>query len=114
MCLLEVIHVFIFDHPLGLFNFLALVGSQSLDVDLLEDFLFDILDVSAYRGAVDLLALALERMSKIVDKLESVKFLLFGLLVEGSDMFECDSAFLVIMQEYLLAEFNVDFIAINC
>lgn len=110
---LENIYIFVFYQFFHLFDLFTLVWSQCFDIDLLEDLLFNIFYISADRGSINFFVLSFEGMSEIVDKINTIKFFLFGFLVKGSNMLICDSTLLVIMQKDLFAEIYIYFLVFD-
>jgi len=110
---LENIYIFVFYQFFHLFDLFTLVWSQCFDIDLLEDLLFNIFYISADRGSINFFVLSFEGMSEIVDKINTIKFFLFGFLVKGSNMLICDSTLLVIMQKDLFAEIYIYFLVVD-
>ena len=113
MWLLEVIYILILEQFLQFLHFLTLIWSQSFDIYFFEDLFLDIFNISANGCAVDFLAFTFEGMTEIEDKIFVIEFLFIVILIKCSDVFVCDSAILLIMQEDFLTEIDVDFIGVK-
>lgn len=113
MCALEDVYIPVLGDFFELLDLPALIRAQGFQVDLLEDFPLHILDGEIYRSAIHFRILALEGMSEIVYESLWLQFFLFGHLVEMSDMFICDSTFLISMEEDLGIERNIHLVSID-
>lgn len=114
MSALEDIYISVFNNFLDCLNLFALVGSQSLDVDLLEDLLFNIFQIAADKSVINLRIFALESMPEEEDEILIIEFFLLRLLVKGFDVLVGHSSFFIIMQEYLLTELDIHFFSVYC
>ena len=113
MALLEVLVILFLNHFFKSLDFLALVGSQRLDIDLLEHFFLDVVEVSADGGVVGFLILAFEGVSEVVDEVVAVELLFLGEFVEGADVLVSHPPFFVIVDENLFAEHDIHLFVVD-
>ena len=112
MSFLEIFSMSVFDHFLENFNFLSLMSTQSFNIHLFKHLLLNIINISTHRHFINLFIFSFESMSKIVNKVSSVKFLLLWFHVKRSDMIISYSSFFIIMQKYLFAKLDIYFVIV--
>ena len=69
---LEILDIFVLNQLFNLFNFLSLIGTKCLDINLFENFLLDIVNISTYWHFVNLWFFSFKSMTEVIDKLETL------------------------------------------